>query len=454
MFESLTDKLQQAFKTLSGYGRITENNIGEALREVRMALLDADVNFQVVKDFIEEVKNKALGQEIVKSVSPGQQVIKIIHDELVTLLGSENATLASQYSPTKIMLVGLHGSGKTTSTGKLAKLLQKQGKRPLLVALDVYRPAAIDQLKTLGAQLGVPVFAKIGEMNVAKIAEEAAGLASLQQCNAIIYDTAGRLQIDESLIEELKNLKTRIKPHEILLVADSSLGQQAVDVSKGFNEALDLTGVILTKLDGDARGGAAISIRSITGKPIKFVGTGEKLDALEPFYPDRMASRILGMGDIVTLVEKAQEQINEKQAEELERKMRKGDMDLNDFLEQLRQVKNMGNLENLLGMIPGAAKVVGSQSGAGLIAQSEKQLKRSEAMVLSMTPAERKFPHLINVSRRKRIARGSAATLVEVNQFLKQFEEMKKMMKNMGKMQKLMSRMGGAMPGQIPGFKR
>ncbi|MDZ4743617.1 MAG: signal recognition particle protein [Verrucomicrobiota bacterium] len=454
MFESLTDKLQQAFKTLSGYGRISENNIGDALREVRMALLDADVNFQVVKDFIERVKEKSLGAEVIKSVSPGQQIIKIIHDELVGLLGSENAELNTNYNPTKIMMVGLHGSGKTTSTGKLAKLLQKQGKTPLLVACDVYRPAAIDQLKTLGAQLNIPVYTKLGEMNVPKIAEEAIGFAILKQCNVLIFDTAGRLQIDEPLVEELKNLKSKVKPQEIILVADSSLGQQAVDVAKGFNDALDLTGVILTKLDGDARGGAAISIRSVTGKPIKFVGTGEKMDALEPFHPDRMASRILGMGDIVTLVEKAQEHIDTDKAEELERKMRKGDMDMNDFLEQLRQVKNMGNLENLLGMLPGVGNVLSSQSGGGLIAQGEKQMKRSEAMIQSMTPGERRFPHLINVSRRQRIARGSGASLVEVNQFLKQFEEMKKMMKNMGKMQKLMTKMGGGLPMQMPGMPR
>ncbi len=454
MFESLTDKLQQAFKTLSGYGRISENNIGDALREVRMALLDADVNFQVVKDFIERVKEKSLGAEVVKSVTPGQQIIKIIHDELVELLGSENAALNTNYSPAKIMMVGLHGSGKTTSTGKLAKLLQKQGKSPLLVACDVYRPAAIDQLKTLGAQLNIPVYTKPGEMNVPKIAEEALGFASLKQCNVLIFDTAGRLQIDEPLIEELKNLKAKVKPHEVIFVADGSLGQQAVDVAKGFHDALGLTGVILTKLDGDARGGAAISIRSVTGQPIKFIGTGEKMEALEPFHPDRMASRILGMGDIVTLVEKAQEQVDSVKAEELERKMRKGDMDLNDFLDQLRQVKNMGNLENLLGMLPGAGKILNSQSGGGLIAQGEKQMKRSEAMVLSMTPSERRFPHLINVSRRQRIARGSGASLAEVNQFLKQFEEMKKMMKNMGKMQKLMSKMGGGLPMQMPGMRR
>jgi len=291
-------------------------------------------------------------------------------------------------------------------------------------------------------------------MNVPKIAEEAIGFAILKQCNVLIFDTAGRLQIDEPLVEELKNLKSKVKPQEIILVADSSLGQQAVDVAKGFNDALDLTGVILTKLDGDARGGAAISIRSVTGKPIKFVGTGEKMDALEPFHPDRMASRILGMGDIVTLVEKAQEHIDTDKAEELERKMRKGDMDMNDFLEQLRQVKNMGNLENLLGMLPGVGNVLSSQSGGGLIAQGEKQMKRSEAMIQSMTPGERRFPHLINVSRRQRIARGSGASLVEVNQFLKQFEEMKKMMKNMGKMQKLMTKMGGGLPMQMPGMPR
>ncbi|MDX2225992.1 MAG: signal recognition particle protein [Verrucomicrobiae bacterium] len=447
MFETLSSKLESAFKSLRGLNRISEENVSEALREVRMALLDADVNFEVVRDFIERVKTQTLGQEVTRTVSPGQQIIKIIHDELVTLLGSQNAGLALSASPAKIMMVGLHGSGKTTSTGKLAKMLQKQGRKLLLVACDVYRPAAIDQLKTLGTQLEIPVFSKPGELNVVKIAEEAERFALTLQANVIIYDTAGRLQIDDALIAELVQLKAKARPHEILLVADGALGQQAVDVASKFNTALDLTGIILTKMDGDARGGAALSIRSVTQKPIKFMGTGEKLEALEPFHPDRLASRILGMGDIVTLVEKAQEQVDVEKAAELERKMRKGDMDMNDFLEQLRQLKNMGSLENILGMLPGMGSVTNSPMGANAISQGEAQMKRAEAMILSMTPGERRFPHLINVSRRQRIARGSGSKLQEVNQLLSQFDQMKKMMKNMGKMQKMMARMGGQIPG-------
>ena len=352
MFDSLSSKLQGAFKNLRGLGKISEDNISEALREVRMALLEADVNFKVAKEFLARVKEKSLGEEVLTSVQPGQQIVKIIHDELVTLLGDTNAKLETGGNPTCIMMVGLHGAGKTTSSGKLAKLIKKQGRQPLLVAADVYRPAAMDQLETLGQQVDVPVLALKGEKDVQKIARAAMEEARAQACNVLIFDTAGRLQIDEDLVQELIDLKGLIKPQEILLVLDAATGQEAVSVATHFDEALGITGSILTKLDGDARGGAALSLKSVTGRPIKFVGVGEKLDEFESFHPERMAGRILGMGDVVSLVEKAAEAIEEDEAARMEEKLRKGEFSLEDFLEQMRAMKKLGPLENIVGMLP------------------------------------------------------------------------------------------------------
>src|SRR5580698_6718299 len=358
MFDGLSQKLQNAFRNLRGLGKISESNVGDSLREVRMALLEADVNFKVARDFIERVKQKALGAEVVASVQPGQQMIKIIHDELVDLLGSQNAALNVSGSPTCVLMVGLHGSGKTTSSGKLARLLQKQGRQPLLVAADVYRPAAMDQLETLGKQLDVPVFLKRGETDVLKIGREAMDFARAQDRNVIIFDTAGRLQIDEPLVQELVRLRDIVKPQEILLVLDAATGQEAVNVATHFDQALQITGSILTKLDGDARGGAALSLKSVTGKPIKFAGVGEKLEDFDAFHPERMASRILGMGDVVSLVEKAAEAVSEADAKKLEEKMRKGQFSLEDFLQQMRQMKKLGPLESLVGMLPGGADML------------------------------------------------------------------------------------------------
>src|ERR1039458_7346839 len=353
MFDSLSSKLQSAFKNLRGLGKISESNVGEALREVRLALLEADVNFKVARDFIERVKVKALGQEVVLSIQPGQQIIKIIHDELVELLGSANAGLQLSGNPSCVLMVGLHGSGKTTSSGKLGRLLLKQGRTPLLVAADVYRPAAMEQLETLGQQLGLPVFALKGETDVLKIAREALVFARANNRNTLIFDTAGRLQIDEPLVQELVRLRDLVKPQETLLVLDAATGQEAVNVATHFDQALNITGSILTKLDGDARGGAALSLRSVTGKPIKFSGMGEKLEDFEPFHPERMASRILGMGDVVSLVEKAAEAVDLDDAQRMEEKMRKGQFSLDDFPEQLRQMKKLGSLESIVGMLPG-----------------------------------------------------------------------------------------------------
>jgi signal recognition particle subunit SRP54 len=445
MFDSLSSKLQNAFRTLRGLGKISEANASEALREVRLALLEADVNFKVARDFIERVKVKALGQEVVQSIQPGQQIIKIIHDELVELLGSSNASLQLSGNPSCVLMVGLHGSGKTTSSGKLGRLLHKQGRTPLLVAADVYRPAAMDQLETLGKQLEIPVYVHQGETDVLKIAREALVFARANNRNTLIFDTAGRLQIDEPLVQELVRLRDLIKPQETLLVLDSATGQEAVNVATHFDKALNITGSILTRLDGDARGGAALSLRAVTGKPIKFVGVGEKLEDFEPFHPERMASRILGMGDVVSLVEKAAEAVDLDDAQRMEEKMRKGQFSLEDFLEQLRQMKKLGSLESIVGMLPGGAEAL---KGADL-GKQEKEFTHMEAMICGMTPQERRNPHILNARRRQRIAKGSGVSVTELNTMLNKFAGMQQMMKKMGKFQKMIARMGGGAAGLL-----
>ena len=436
MFDSLSGKLQNAFKNLRGLGKISETNVGDALREVRMALLEADVNFKVARDFIERVKTKSLGAEVIASVQPGQQIVKIISDELVELLGSQNAALKLDENPSSILLIGLHGSGKTTSSGKLAKLLQKQGRQPLLVAADVYRPAAMDQLETLGKQIEVPVFLQRGETDILKIAREALDFAKTNNRNVLIFDTAGRLQIDEPLVQELVRLRDLMKPAEILLVLDAATGQEAVNVATHFDSALNITGSILTKLDGDARGGAALSLKAVTGKPIKFMGTGEKLDEFEPFHPERMASRILGMGDVVSLVERAADAVNEEDAKRMEEKMRKGEFSLEDFLEQLRAMKKLGSLESIVKMLPGGADALKQMD----VGKQEKEFKRMEGMVCAMTLKERRNPVILNASRRRRIAAGSGVSVTELNTMLNKFFQMQTMMKKMGKMSKMMAK--------------
>ncbi len=443
MFDSLSGKLQNAFRNLRGLGKISESNASEALREVRLALLEADVNFKVARDFIERVKVKALGQEVVQSIQPGQQIVKIIYDELVALLGSANAGLQLSGNPSCVLMVGLHGSGKTTSSGKLGRLLHKQGRTPLLVAADVYRPAAMEQLETLGKQLELPVYVHQGETDVLKIAREALAFAKANNRNTLIFDTAGRLQIDEPLVQELVRLRDLIKPQETLLVLDAATGQEAVNVATHFDQALNITGSILTKLDGDARGGAALSLRSVTGKPIKFAGMGEKLEDFEPFHPERMASRILGMGDVVSLVEKAAEAVDLDDAKRMEEKMRKGQFSLEDFLEQLRQMKKLGSLESIVGMLPGGAEAL---KGADLSKQ-EKEFTHMEAMICGMTRQERGNPHILNARRRQRIAKGSGVSVTELNTMLNKFAGMQQMMKKMGKFQKMMARMGGGTAG-------
>src|SRR5436189_2204627 len=437
MFESLSGKLQNAFRNLRGLGKINEENVGESLREVRMALLEADVNFKVARDFIERVKTKSLGQEVVQSIQPGQQIIKIIHDELVELLGSENAGLNIVKSPSCLMMVGLHGSGKTTSSAKLARLLQKQGRAPLLVAADVYRPAAMDQLETLAGQLSLPAVVKKGETDVLKIAREALDYARENHRNIVIFDTAGRLQIDEPLVQELVRLREVVKPDEILLVLDAATGQEAVNVATHFDRALNITGAILTKLDGDARGGAALSFKAVVNKPIKFAGIGEKLEDFEAFHPERMASRILGMGDVVSLVEKAAEAVDTDEAKRMEEKMRKGQFTLEDFLEQLRQMKKLGSLESIVGMLPGGSEMLKQQ---GDFSKQEKEFRRMEGMVCAMTLQERRSPQILNAKRRVRIAKGSGVSVTEVNTMLNKFAQMQQMMKKMGKFQKMMMR--------------
>jgi len=435
MFDSLTEKLSQALRNLRGVGRLTEENTAEALREVRTALLAADVNFKVARDFTDRVQSECAGQEVLKGVAPGQQVIKIIHQELVRLLG-EGASGLSAVRPLKILLVGLHGSGKTTSTAKLGRLLKKRGYRPFLVAVDVYRPAAIDQLEILAKQEELGFYCDRTSTDVPSIGAAGLAAATAAGADAILFDTAGRLQIDAELIQEAKSLQSRIEPGEVLLVADGALGQEAVNVAKAFHDALALTGIVLTKLDGDARGGAALSMKAVTGVPIKFAGTGEKIADFEEFYPDRLASRILGMGDVVSLVEKAQEAIDQKEAEKLSESLRKGDFNLEDFLAQLKQVKKLGSMQGIMGMIPG-------MSGIKLGDDAEKRMARTEAVIQSMTPQERRKPELLNGQRRQRIAGGAGVKIVEVNQILNQFQEMRKVMRMMkgGDPKKMMRQM-------------
>jgi len=446
MFDSLSTKLQNAFRNLRGLGKITEDNVGEALREVRLALLEADVNFKVARDFIERVKAKSIGQEVVQSIQPGQQVIKFIHDELVDLLGSANTSLELSGNPSCILMVGLHGSGKTTSSGKLGRLLLKQGRTPLLVAADVYRPAAMDQLEKLGQQVQVPVFLQRGETDVLKIARGALEFARANNRNTLIFDTAGRLQIDEPLVQELVRLRELVKPQETLLVLDAATGQEAVNVATHFDQSLNITGSILTKLDGDARGGAALSLKAVTGKPIKFAGVGEKLEDFEPFHPERMASRILGMGDVVSLVEKAAEAVDMDEALRLEEKLRKGQFSLEDFLDQLRQMKKLGSLESIVGLLPGGAEVIKNND----LSKQEKEFTHMEAMICGMTPQERRNVHILNAKRRQRIAKGSGVSVTELNTMLNKFAQMQQMMKKMGKFQRMMAKMGGAAAGMRP----
>ncbi len=434
VFEGLSGKLQETIKKIRGQGRVSEKDVKDMMREIKLALLEADVNFKVVKDFISKVSERCVGSDVLESLTPGQQVVKIVHEELIELLGREQSkvTFASK-PPTVFMLCGLQGAGKTTASGKLANLLRKQGKNPLLVACDVYRPAAIKQLQVVGGQLNIPVFTLENNLNPVEIAKEAVKFANMKQHDLVILDTAGRLHIDEKLMDELLNIKKTVNPHEILLVVDSMTGQDAVNVSQSFNEKLGVDGVILTKLDGDTRGGAALSVKAVTGKPIKFAGIGEKLSDIEPFFPDRMASRILGMGDVLSLIEKAQEAYDEKKAIELEKKMRTMQFTLEDFLDQMQQMKKMGPLGDILGMLPGVdAKALKDID----MNENEKNLKRMEAIIQSMTRKERNDPSILNGSRRKRIAAGSATSIQEVNQLLKQFEEMKKMMKMMSDMGK------------------
>ena len=436
-FEGLSSRLQEITRKLRGKARITESDLKEMLREVKLALLEADVNYKIVKEFISTIQEKALGQDVMKSLTPGQQVVKIVKDELVELLGgTESKVQFTPNPPTIIMLIGLQGSGKTTTAGKLANLFRKQGKKPLLVACDIYRPAAIKQLQVVGAQLNIPVFSNEQSKDVVHIAKQAVNVAMSKLNDVIILDTAGRLQIDEELMNELKNLKASIKPHEILLVVDSMTGQDAVNVAKSFNDEIGIDGVVLTKLDGDTRGGAALSVKKITGKPIKFAATGEKLSDIEVFHPDRMAQRILGMGDILSVIEKAEESFDLEQAEKLEKQMRKKELDLDDYLAQLRQVKKMGSFSSLLKLIPGMNQIKD-------LKVDDKEFVKIEAMICSMTKQEKRNVKLLNGSRRLRIAKGSGTTVQDVNKFIKSFEMTQKMMKqlkqNKGGMKKLMS---------------
>jgi len=448
MFENLTDKFERAFKVLKGQGQITEINVAETLKEVRRALLDADVNFNTAKQFTNTVKDKALGRDVLTAVSPGQLMVKICHEELVELMGGNEAELNLKGSPSILLMSGLQGSGKTTFTGKLGNYLKnKKGKNVLLVACDVYRPAAIDQLHVLGEQLGIEVYSNREEKNPVKIAQDAVIHARSKGFNVVIVDTAGRLAIDEQMMEEIARVKSAIQPSETLFVVDSMTGQDAVNTAKAFNEKINFDGVVLTKLDGDTRGGAALSIKAIVNKPIKFVGTGEKMDALDVFYPKRMADRILGMGDVVSLVEKAQEQFDEEEAKRLQRKIMKDQFDLNDFLAQLQQIKKMGNVKDLMGMIPGMGKAMKD------VDVPEDAFKGVEAIILSMTPKERANPGILNMARKNRIAKGSGTNVQEVNKLLKQFEDMRKMMKMMSNprnMMGMMNRLKGM--GGIPGM--
>jgi len=430
MFENLTEKFNRVFKKVTGRGKLTEANIQEALKEVRLALLEADVNYKVVKKLIEEIRVRALGQEVLESLTPGQQLIKIVNEELSRLMGGERQDLLlTGKTPHIIMLVGLQGSGKTTTAAKLAHSLRKQGRHPYLVPADIYRPAAIEQLKKLGSQIDIPVYPSSPEQKPEHICVDALSRAGREGCDLLLFDTAGRLHIDEELMAELQRIRDKTNPHEILLVADAMTGQDAVNVAKHFNDALSITGVILSKIEGDARGGAALSIRAVVEKPIKFVGVGEKLDALEPFFPDRMASRILGMGDVLSLIEKAQTQFDEKEALKLEKKIKRKEFDLEDFAAQLKQVKKLGSLEQILGMLPG----MGQMKKLKQLKPDEKELVKIEAIISSMTKDERKNYKIINGSRRKRIARGSGTSLQDVNRLLKNFAQSKKMMERLTK---------------------
>ena len=447
-FEGLSARLQEITRKIRGKARITESDLKEMLREVKLALLEADVNYKIVKDFIAVVQEKALGQDVLKSLTPGQQIVKVVKDELVELLGgTESKVQFTPNPPTIIMLVGLQGSGKTTTAGKLANLFRKQGKKPLLVACDIYRPAAIKQLQVVGAQLNIPVFSNEQSKDIVHIAKQAMSVAMSKLNDVIILDTAGRLQIDQELMQELKNVKQSVKPHEILLVVDSMTGQDAVNVAKTFNEEVGIDGVILTKLDGDTRGGAALSVKKVTGKPIKFAATGEKLSDIEVFHPDRMAQRILGMGDILSVIEKAEESFDLEQAEALEKKMRKNELDLDDYLAQLRQVKKMGSFSSLLKMIPGMNKIKD-------LKVDDKEFVKIEAMICSMTKQEKRNVKILNGSRRLRIAKGSGTTVQDVNKFIKSFEMTQKMMKqlkqNKGGMKNLMKNID---PSALKGFK-
>ena len=446
MFENLNDKLERAFKVLKGQGQITEINVAETMKEVRRALLDADVNFKTAKDFTDRVKQKALGQNVLTAVSPGQLLIKIAHDELAALMGGKIEAINLSGNPTVILMSGLQGSGKTTFSGKLANHLKKKGRKPLLIAADVYRPAAIDQLETLGKQLEIEVYSERENKDPVKIAQNGIAHAKGKGLNLVIVDTAGRLAIDDAMMDEITRVKKAIQPQETLFVVDSMTGQDAVNTAKAFNEKLNIDGVVLTKLDGDARGGAALSIRSVVDKPIKFIGTGEKMEALDEFHPDRMAGRILGMGDVISLVERAQMQFDEKEARELQKKIAKDQFGFDDFLNQIQQIKKMGNMKDLIGMIPGVGKAIKD------LDIPDDAFKGIEAIIGSMTPEERRDPSIINGSRRQRIASGSGKDVPEVNKLLKQFEETRKMMKLMGdktKMQNMMRQMQ-----QMQGLKR
>ena len=445
-FEGLTAKLNAAFKKLRGKGRLSESDIKEAMREIRLALLEADVSYKVVKDFVKTVSERCVGRDVLESLTPAQMIVKIVHEELIALMGSENQRITiSPKSPTVVMLVGLQGAGKTTNGAKLAGLFKKQGKRPLLVACDIYRPAAIKQLEVVGGQLGIPVF-QMGQEDPVKIAKAAVRHAQQHGNDMVFLDTAGRLHVDEALMNELKSIKAEVQPSEILLVVDAMTGQDAFNAAQSFNEWLDIDGVMLTKLDGDARGGAALSVKAVTGKPIKFIGTGEKLDMIEPFHPERMASRILGMGDVLTLIEKAEQALDQKKAAELEQRLRQNKFTLADFYDQLAQLKNMGSMQDLLGMLPG----MGSMKNVQV---DDKALTRVEAIIQSMTPYERENPSCLNSSRKRRVALGCGQKVEDINRLLKQFEQMQQMMKMMngkGNKRKMFGKMGG-FPG-IPGM--
>jgi signal recognition particle subunit SRP54 len=443
-FEGLADRLQSTIQKIKSKGKVTEADVKEMMREVRLALLEADVNFKVVKEFVKKVSDRSVGQEVMKSLTPGQQVIKVVQEELTALMGGEQSKIAvSNRPPTVIMMVGLQGAGKTTTTGKLANLLRKKYNRnPMLVAADIYRPAAIKQLETLGKQLSMPVFSLGDQVSPVEIAKQAIEHAKKEHYDYVLIDTAGRLHVDENLMNELKEVKEITKPDEIFLVVDAMTGQDAVNVAQSFNEQLDITGVVLTKLDGDTRGGAALSVKAVTNTPIKFVGLGEKMDAIEAFHPERMASRILGMGDVLTLIEKAQASVDEEKAKELEQKMRTMSFTFDDFLDQLAQVRSMGPLDEILGMLPGAGKMKGLKN----LQVDEKQISHVEAIIKSMTKKEKVQPEIINAGRKKRIAKGSGTSVQEVNRLLKQFEDMKKMMKQMTNMQKGKKKGGFKLP--------